>query len=499
MSGPTAPEDLRDRDSAQATRRAAGGAPQPHRAPRAGVVEQRRFRRSLVLLGLTLVLPGSAQLIGGHRRVGRGALTTFLVLGCSAGLVLLLVDPASIAGWLVRSWVLTALRAGALVLAVGWAALFVDAWRLGRPAGLSRRHQVLASGIALALSLGVAVPFGYAAHYATITRDELVGLFPDAESAAVGRHLNILLIGADAGRGRVGLRPDSLHLVSVDVPTSRPVVFSLPRNLERARFPSGTPAAAAFPDGFSGPGNESDWLLNATWTYAVAHPATFPGRDGPGPTAVMQAVSGTLGIPVHYYVLVDLKGFERVVDAIGGLELTVPRPLPIGNKGRYLQAGTRRLDGYDTLWFARSRKDSSDFDRMARQRCVIEALARQVDPATVLRNFEALATSTHSMIRTDIPRDQLPDLVQLALRARGQHLRSVQFVPPLIHPGRPNVPRIQSIVQRELLRTESSAASPSPSAKPSSAAPRVSSPAAKAPVDSPTPPPATSDVAATCG
>jgi LCP family protein required for cell wall assembly len=74
-------------------------------------------------------------------------------------------------------------------------------------------------------------------------------------------------------------------------------------------------------------------------------------------TAVKQAVEGTLGLPVHYVVVIDLDGFSDLVDALGGVTIRIIEPIPIGSGGELLEPGLRRLDGYEALWYARSRTD----------------------------------------------------------------------------------------------------------------------------------------------
>ena len=97
----------------------------------------------------------------------------------------------------------------------------------------------------LRLAALVATPLVVSARYAVAARDAVVALFPtgDAAAASDGR-LNVLLLGVDAGPGREGVRPDSITVVSVDVRSGRPLLISLPRNLEKARFSRGSEAAA---------------------------------------------------------------------------------------------------------------------------------------------------------------------------------------------------------------------------------------------------------------
>ncbi len=431
-------------------------------ALRAKQAEAARFRRSVTLVALSVVAPGSAQLIAGHKKTGKIALGVYGGLIGIALLVLWLVPLQDLAGLAVRPWLLTAFKLLAFGIAAAWIVLLLDAWRLGHPPGLSQKHRLIMIGATLALAAMVSTPFFVAARYATAAHDAVVEMFPSGQVAAAsdGR-LNILLLGVDAGDGRVGVRPDSINLVSIDVRTGEPAMISLPRNLENARFPDGSPADAEFPRGFSGDGegDESDYMLNATWTYGEENPELFDGPSGPGPTAVKQAVEGTLGVPVHYYVAVDLQGFRDIIDAIGGVTIRVNEELPIGDKGRVLEPGLQELDGYHALWYARSREGSSDYARMARQRCVIGALVNQADPQTVLSNFVELADASKSVITTDIPRQDLANLVDLALKAKDEEITSLQFVPPLIVPADPDIGLIHDEVDALL----SGDAKPAPS------------------------------------
>ncbi len=434
-----------------------------------------RLRRALTLLVTTAVVPGTAQLAVGNRRVGRVAVRVWMSLVCAAlllaGSALLWRD--GVVGLLVRPWVLTGIQVVLLAVGLGWAALLVDALRLGRLVTLAPRARLLCGGVALALVAAVCVPTLTAARYAGVQRDLVTSVFGDGDAVATadGR-INILLLGGDSGRNRVGTRPDSITLVSTDVATGSSVMFSLPRNLMGARFPAGTALAKAFPDGFDG-------MLNGVYTYGAEHPDLFPGVSDPGAEATKAAVAGTLGIPVHYYVLVDLGGFSGLVDALGGIRLKVEQRVPIGGGTSpivgWIEPGAQRLDGYHALWYARSREGSSDYARMARQRCVMGALLQQADPATVVRRFHKLAASAKRVVATDIPQRALPGLVELAPRARASKVRSVQFVPPLIRSSRPDFDLIAAKVRSSLAapprRTRTAAQSSGSPASGASSAP----------------------------
>jgi len=415
--------------------------PQPARRrpfPRRTQAEAARFRRSLLLVALSAVAPGSAQLIAGNRRLGTIALRAWAGILIIVGLVAWQVPLDTLASLAVRPWLLTMFKVVTAIVAIAWIVLLIDAWRLGNPPRLIQKHRLMLLAATLALIALVATPFVIATRYASAAHDTVVSMFSsgDVAAAADGR-LNIVLLGGDAGDGRHGNRPDSIHLVSLDVRTGLPVLISLPRNLESARFPDGTPADNAFPYGFSGDGDRSEYLLNATWTYGDANPDLFPGSSNPGAEAVKQAVSGTLGIPVHYYVIVDLQGFQDLVDAVGGITIKAERDVPISH-GEVISAGVQQLDGFHALWYARSRTGSDDYDRMARQRCVLGAMLHELDPGAVLANFVDLLEASESLVATDIPYQQLPDLVAAASKAKDLPLTSLQLVPPLIVPADPD-------------------------------------------------------------
>jgi len=85
-----------------------------------------------------------------------------------------------------------------------------------------------------------------------------------------------------------------------------------------------------------------------------------------------------------------------------------------------------------------------------RQKCLMSSLARQTDPLTVLRNYEALAKASAALVQTDIPTADLPEMVKLAQLAKGQAIDAVSLVPPLIDPVRPDFSEIHAMVERAL-------------------------------------------------
>jgi anionic cell wall polymer biosynthesis LytR-Cps2A-Psr (LCP) family protein len=86
-----------------------------------------------------------------------------------------------------------------------------------------------------------------------------------------------------------------------------------------------------------------------------------------------------------------------------------------------------RFYGREALAYVRSRKDSSDYTRMARQRCFLSAMADQLDPVRAIRNFGSLAKTIESNVHTDIPLNRLPSLVRLVSSVDTSRTLTVTF------------------------------------------------------------------------
>ncbi len=423
-----------------------------------------RFRRAVALMLMTLVLPGSAQLVAGNRRVGRIAMRIWIVLVVATlGAVGLGLVWSGFAFWLVSDpRVLGLLRLVLMVLAVGWAALFMDAWRIGQPLTLSAQHRRAVVGVNGLLSLSVAGALLFSAHLVGVQRDFMITMFGDGQvtNANDGRY-NVLLLGGDSGAGRWGLRPDSLTVASIDADTGRTVLISLPRNLANFPFAEGSVMHKQFPKGF----DCEECYLNGVSTWAQDHTDLFGKSDNPGVDATIMAVEGITGLKVNYWAMVNLQGFRDLVDAVGGVTLTVRAPIPVGGLGSdvtgYIQPGVRKLNGHDTLWFARSREGSDDYSRMARQKCVMSAMLQQISPQVALRNFQSIAQASSEMLSTDIPSSEVDRFIDLALKARGQRVASLSLVPPMINTGDPDIDLVQEKVAGAIDKAEGQAPPPS--------------------------------------
>jgi polyisoprenyl-teichoic acid--peptidoglycan teichoic acid transferase len=414
-----------------------------------------RFRRAMTLLLMTLVVPGFAQLSAGSRRIGKLAIGTAATVVSTAILLpgLWLVRPRWLL-WLVSFGpVLPVIHSLLFVLALGWVALFVDAWRLGRPLTLRRVQRLKLFGLTAAMSALTATALIASAGYINGGHRLLTEVFGDGsgEGEKSGRY-NVLLLGGDAGRTRSGLRPDSITVASVDARTGESILFGLPRNLQRVPFPKGTVTYDHWPNGFD---CGEECLLNAVYTWAESHSDLFPNVERPGVEATRAAVEAITGLEIGYTVMIDLQGFRHLIDATGGVTVDVGKRVPLGGADDgpiygWIERGPQRMDGATALWFARSRRDSSDYERMARQKCVLSAMLKQLDPGTVLTSFQALASASARTVWTDIPATDLSDLVKVAMRAKAKPPHTVNFVPPLVKTSNPDFEQIRKIVNEAI-------------------------------------------------
>ncbi|MDH4278905.1 MAG: LCP family protein, partial [Acidimicrobiia bacterium] len=188
-------------------------------------------------------------------------------------------------------------------------------------------------------------------------------------------------------------------------------------------------------------------------------PELFSASDHPGGVAVKEAMAQTLGIPIHYFVMVDMAAVVETIDLFGGIDLTVTeyindriRPIEKGgpNLDITVQPGEHHLDGLTTLAYVRSRVQSWDYSRMARQRCVVAALIDQVTPLDVVTSFGPFTDIVAGHVVTDIPLDRADELLAIAARMDTDRMQSFNFVPPEFPSGRVPLTKVRSAVETAL-------------------------------------------------
>ena len=311
---------------------------------------------------------------------------------------------------------------------------------------------------------------------------------PFDERVDSGR-LTFLLAGGDAGPGRGGLRTDTIMVATVDLASGEAALFGIPRNMgqipmpqrfktafaniERRLAPVSDPETWTDLDGDGVP-DEPAFVpcncfpeqINALYPYTRKWTRSFPDEVDPGMAALREVVEHMIGLHIDYYVLVDMRAFVALVEAVDGVDVYVQQPLQAevsppaeGEKWATVdvQPGWNHLSATEALAYARARKGSSDYARMQRQRCLLRAVAGEADALTLFRSFPAIATAIESYVVTDIPVAFLPDMVRAAAKLDFSSVATVGFNPPYYAPGRdakghpiPEIGRIRWKVKKVL-------------------------------------------------
>lgn len=425
----------------------------PRSRPRRSVDDDRSFAASLGWAALGTILPGAGLLRTRWRPLGAAMLGTLLALGSVIGVIALfaptlLMSVIALPGALTVAWVAIALYVPLWVISILATHLML------RPTPPQAWQRAVGAVVVGLLSLAVAAPTFTGARSLYDTEQLISGVLgQDNGSHDFGHALdpwankervNVLVLGGDAGADRTGTRTDTVILASIDTRTGDMILFSLPRQTQRMPFPPGSALAHRWPFGFTnGVPNDMEFALNSIYgnVPAMAPELFGAGVEDPGAEALKQAVGEALGLKVDFYAMVNLDGFVELINALGGITVNINQPVPVGGKNRsgnvpavppdrWLPPGPdQHLDGYDALWFARGRygAERGDYERMARQRCVIQAVVGQADPTTIAANYEALTKAGRAIVATDVPTRQLPAMLTLALKVKDGAMTSLSF------------------------------------------------------------------------
>ncbi|MCU1586420.1 MAG: LytR family transcriptional regulator [Microbacteriaceae bacterium] len=418
-------------------------------------------KRAWWLVALNLLIPGSVQMLAGNRRLGRFGLAATLALWVIAiiGLVTWLVAHSVIYAVVTNGLGLTVVQVVLAAYAVLWVVLTIDTLRLARLVRASPSARPAIAMLAIVTLFASAGVAGYGALTAGVARSTVGKIFGGTDVAApVDHRYNILLLGGDAGPDRVGLRPDSTSVLSVDAATGAATIIGIPRNMEQIQFAPGSPLWTAFPQGYN---CGDQCLIDYLYTYADEHRSLYPDAAKSGSSAAIEAMKdaaeGVTGLKIQYFGLIDMQGFADLINALGGVTIDVPQRTPWGGitaarPQGYFEVGSQKMTGEQALWYARSRYDGNDYQRMARQRQVQEAMLTQFQPSVVLTKFQAIATAGAQVVKTDIPSGALPGFVDLADRSRKLPVTRLELVPPMFNPAQPDYNKIHAAVDAAIAK-----------------------------------------------
>ena len=451
--------------------------PAPARARAAVEVDDRPSdRRRIFAALLSSFVPGSGQLVNARWRIAaQFALPVVALVGLAVLVAKLVPLPQLLAlalapTTIVALLVLNAIVFGWRILAAGQA--FFDqrfSWRpkRGAAAGLAAIFVVTAVPHLFAASIGLGAMNAFSSIFSTASVSGGVAGAQSGPLPVPGGRINILLVGVDSGAGRDHALSDSMMVVSVDPVGKTVSMVSVPRDLVNAPLAAGGSYAPK---------------LNSLMSYAQTHPKDFPAG---GMRTLEDTVGLILGIPIHYYVTADLASFQRLVDALGGIDIVVAKDLNdptyhgYGVKmGWSVTAGPHHFNGSDALAYARIRHPAgeSDFTRQARQQALLVALRRQIASPDLVLRLPALIAAVGHDVETDLPRDQLPTLAAIASEIGPKAIYQLVVKFPMVHPG--TVSPYGSVQIPDLAKIKAAADQlfTAPGVKPSVAAPATPGP-----------------------
>jgi LCP family protein required for cell wall assembly len=411
---------------------------------------------------LSAFWPGLGQLAVGARRTGvLLALPPLILLTLLVAALVspdrlerlaLLLDPNVIAAILMLE--------GALLF---WRLLAVaDAYRRGQ--GRARERGAALTAVALVFVL---VPSVYAAYLTNVAREAALEVFKPAEQAwqpspfqptyhdedfgeqptesmaplptpELGR-FTVVLLGVDSGPGRAEFLTDTMIVASLDPIAGTVSMVSVPRDMVDVPLPDGRVFRPK---------------INGLVSYANRYPKKFPGATS-GEAVLAAALGKLLNVRVDGWAEVNLPGFVRVIDSIGGVDVTVRNALcdarydEYGFNGFAINAGKYHLDGEAALAYARIRKSygENDFTRAARQGEIVVAARDRVVRGGFLNDPAGLIEAMGKLLTTSLDPAMIGKYVEYATTIHRDHVYRAVITYPLVHGARAD-PRGSVLIPR---------------------------------------------------
>ena len=394
-------------------------------------------RRRLAAATLSAVLPGLGQAFNHRRRLTFLFLIPSLVVVAIAVLLMQLQSPVRLAAWVITPSILGTVLTLNVLIALWRLVASLQAFLDTRWSGPTGRLGAIGMVV---IAVAIVAPHFLVFQYGRALGDTFGSIFEGPVLAASshtqravrpapkdGQRINILIVGVDSTPKRNATLTDTMIVASLDPVGGSVSMVSIPRDLINVPLGSGD---------VYGP------KLNSLMSYAGRHPEAFPSG---GMGALQDAASALLGIPIHYYATMDMAGFVKMIDAVGGVDINVKRgfedPTYDGygtdKRGYTITAGPHHLNGTEALAYARSRKakGESDFSRAARQQSIIAALRHKATSGgSLFWQLPDLLKAVGAAIRTDLPTERLPALAATLDEAGNDAMVRVVIKFPLVHP-----------------------------------------------------------------
>lgn len=374
----------------------------------------RRTRAALLFAIPALLAVGAlaAEAVGGIEQLAALLLSpssalTILILILLLGLWRLIAIVDSSMGPRVRRTRTT----GAVVLGLGLVVVLTHAW-----AGYVAWAFYNAGNKAFVADNGPDATHVPASVAPGATQDTDYLATPLATPESVTERINILLTGIDTEETRRTELTDSLMVASIDPVTYDVALISFPRDISNFKLWDGRT--------FTG-------KINGFMSWARRHPKEFP--DGPMPSLIKQ-LGFLLGVPIHYYAALDLAGFRKMIDAVGGVTVDVEKAINDprydwmdGRRGFRLSTGKHKLDGEEALAYVRSRytPGDNDFNRAKRQQQVLLALRSKLTSIEMIPKIPELVEIGGDTIKTNFPSERIGEMVEIATNVDNETVRQV--------------------------------------------------------------------------
>lgn len=241
-------------------------------------------------------------------------------------------------------------------------------------------------------------------------------------AAAAGKfdtdRVNIVLLGFDRNesRGKKSeiFRPDTIMIASIDFNDRKVALLSIPRD-------SYVKIA----------GTETYDKINHAYMYGY-HAAAARGEDkhkGGLDTTIRTIEDFLDGIPIHYYVTVDMDGVVEIVDQVGGVYFDVKYPVrtKYGTGKLLVDKGYQLLDGKKFLYYVRDRSVGGDFGRASRQQEILIEAFRQIKERGKLRDIPAIYRSVQNNVETNLSLGQIAQLALFGLKLNPKDISTHLF------------------------------------------------------------------------
>jgi LCP family protein required for cell wall assembly len=402
----------------------------------------------LAAAALSFAWPGLGQLAAGRRRLAA-------ILAIPAAIVVLvilspLVGRLDLAAVTMLDPGFAAFVFFAAVALAGWRSFAViDAWRYRRTTPPTRRAKGILAGLLVAIFLSHALVAYYAwaffdagsriftgtaeptpAPGPTPTPDPFATEPPPTPSPLPtpppSDRISILLTGVDSGHDRAHALTDTMLVISVSPSKGTVAMISTPRDI--AEFPLYL-------------GGIYTGKLNSLQTAARNNPAKYP--DGPSATLAKE-LEFLLGIPIQYTASINLEGFERMINLVGGVDIIVERRIADptydwfdGTFGFFLSSGKHHLDGRTALAYVRSRMGAgdNDFTRARRQQQLLVALKDELTDPGILAKLPQLLEAASRTVTTNAPPEKAREYLELAGSIDEANISRYVLGPPYaVHP-----------------------------------------------------------------